>query len=296
MKKFLQFMALPLLQALAVLISVVLFAVWNSIGIILMSPILLILHIFLGGYIFSKIEDKKIRVLSALFTALLLIVSYAIIFIVAQNHMDVMYAAIFISPLGNLLPVGKLEYMSGAYMVAETICSVIPVILTVISAKIFSLEKKKIRNILLIVLAVLCAVSLGTSIKSAVEEGNTVSYYDMNGVEYVDNSDIPYYDRNGTVYYWTYDTAKEDDFSYCGELTDERGNKYDIEKVFVDSEGYIFIDENNEITLRDDVPDTVLTGWNYKDKDGRIYTDLLAVEYDSNGKPFTAMGDEYRDK
>jgi len=296
MKKFLQFMELPLLQVLAVLISCVLFAVGNSIGIILMSPILLILHIFLGGYLFYKIKDKKIRVFSALFTAFLLIASYVIIFIVAQSNMNVMYAAIFISPLGNLLPVAKLEYMSSAYMVAETICSVTPVILTVISAKIFSLEKKKIKTVLLVILAVLCAVSLGTSIKSAVEEGNTTSYYDMNGVEYVDNSDVPYYDRQGTMYYWTYDESKQDDFLYCGELTDERGNIYDIEKVFVDSDGYIFIDENDELEVRDDVPNDVMTGWNYKDKDGRIYTDILSVHYDSEGKPFTAMGDEYRDK
>lgn len=306
---------MPLVQLLAVAVSVVLMFCGAEIGIPFIIPVSLIIYIFLGGFLFSKIESKKIKILSAVFTAVLLALSYTAAFIASKFNSDSAYFIFLISPLSNaaivLFPQSFLNgFDSPFYEITATVLSVIPVVIMVVSAKIFNAKKKQKKKIILIILAVLCVVNFATGIKSMIEMLDDVyigddggiynAYFDVNGVKYEDDTDVPYYDTEGNVYYWTYDESidinSDEYYSYIGELTDEQGKTYDIHKVYVNSNGYIFIDENDEIELRDDLPDGAETDWCYTDKDGNIYASILGVDYMSDGTVFTAFGDEYRNK
>lgn len=316
MKKVIQFLEMPFVQLLTVAVSVVLMFCGSSIGIPFIIPVSLIIYIFLGGFLFSKIESKKIKVSSAIFTAVLLILSYIAAFIASKFNSDSAYFIFLISPLSNaaivLFPQSFLNgFDSPFYEITATILSVIPVVIMVVSAKIFNAKNKKLKKIILIILAVFGVINFGIGIISAIgslddayigdDGGIYTAYFDVNGVKYEDDSEVPYYDTEGNVYYWTYDESidvdSEEYYSYIGELTDEQGKAYDIHKVYVNNEGYIFIDENDELEWREDIPDDVETDWHYKDKDGTIYASILAVDYMSDGTVFTAAGDDdYRNK
>lgn len=315
MKKVLQFLAMPLIIALQIAICCLLFDFGSGVGITFILPIALIIYMFLGGYAVSKIESKKIKISSSVFTAVLLVLSFVILFAVSGYSDSTGFIAPLISPISNGVSVlfvssGIIEYLSLPYMIITTISSVIPVLIILISSKIFNTENKKIKAALLVVMALICVVEIGFGIKGAVslyedscvgEDGQLYNaYYDVNGNKYEDNADVPYYDTQGNVYYWTYDESidpySDENFLYCGELTDEQGNEYDIDKVYVNSDGYIYIDENNELMYRGDIPDDADTDWCYKDKDGNIYSSILGVSYMNDGTPYTGMGNEYRNK
>ncbi len=315
MKKVLQFLAMPLIIALQIAICCLLFAFGNGVGITFILPIALIIYMFLGGYAVSKIESKKIKISSSVFTAVLLVLSFVILFAVSGYSDSTGFIVPLISPISNGVSVlfvssGIIEYLSLPYMIITTIGAVIPVLIILISSKIFNTENKKIKAALLAVMALICVVEIGFGIKGAVslyedsyvgEDGQLYNaYYDVNGNKYDDNADVPYYDTQGNVYYWTYDESidpySDENFLYCGELTDEQGNEYDIDKVYVNSDGYIYIDENDELMYRGDIPDDADTDWCYKDKDGNIYSSILGVSYMNDGTPYTGMGNEYRNK
>ena len=260
MKKVLQFLAMPLIIALQIAICCLLFAFGNGVGITFILPIALIIYMFLGGYAVSKIESKKIKISSSVFTAVLLVLSFVILFAVSGYSDSTGFIVPLISPISNGVSVlfvssGIIEYLSLPYMIITTIGAVIPVLIILISSKIFNTENKKIKAALLAVMALICVVEIGFGIKGAVslyedsyvgEDGQLYNaYYDVNGNKYDDNADVPYYDTQGNVYYWTYDESidpySDENFLYCGELTDEQGNEYDIDKVYVNSDGYIYI-------------------------------------------------------
>ncbi len=315
MKKVLQFLAMPLIIALQIAICCLLFAFGNGVGITFILPIALIIYMFLGGYAVSKIESKKIKISSSVFTAVLLVLSFVILFAVSGYSDSTGFIVPLISPISNGVSVlfvssGIIEYLSLPYMIITTIGAVIPVLIILISSKIFNTENKKIKAALLAVMVLICVVEIGFGIKGAVslyedsyvgEDGQLYNaYYDVNGNKYDDNADVPYYDMQGNVYYWTYDESidpySDENFLYCGELTDEQGNEYDIDKVYVNSDGYIYIDENDELMYRGDIPNDADTDWCYKDKDGNIYSSILGVSYMNDGTPYTGMGNEYRNK
>lgn len=315
MKKVLQFLAMPLIIALQITICCLLFAFGNGAGLTFMIPIALIIYMFLGGYAFSKIESKKIKILSAVFTAALLILSFVILFAVSGYNDSTGFIVPLISPFANsfsymFVNFEIVEYLSLPYMIITAIGSAIPVLIILISSKIFNTENKKIKAALLVVMALICVIEIGFGIKGAVslyedsyvgEDGQLYNaYYDVNGNKYEDNADVPYYDTQGNVYYWTYDESidpySDENFLYCGELTDEQGNEYDIDKVYVNADGYIYIDEKDEMQLREDIPYEVDTEWSYMDKDGNIYASILSVSYMNDGTPYTGMGNEYRNK
>lgn len=315
MKKVLQFLAMPLIIALQITICCLLFAFGNGAGLTFMIPIALIIYMFLGGYAFSKIESKKIKILSAVFTAALLILSFVILFAVSGYNDSIGFIVPLISPFANsfsymFVNFEIVEYLSLPYMIITAIGSAIPVLIILISSKIFNTENKKIKAALLVVMALICVIEIGFGIKGAVslyedsyvgEDGQLYNaYYDVNGNKYEDNADVPYYDTQGNVYYWTYDESidpySDENFLYCGELTDEQGNEYDIDKVYVNADGYIYIDEKDEMQLREDIPYEVDTEWSYMDKDGNIYASILSVSYMNDGTPYTGMGNEYRNK
>lgn len=315
MKKVLQFLEMPLIIALQIAIGCLLFAFGNGAGLTFILPIALIIYMFLGGYAVSKIESKKIKILSAVFTAALLILSFVILFAVSGYSDSTGFIVPLISPLANsfsymFMNFEIVEYLSLPYMIITAIGSAIPVLIILISSKIFNTDNKKIKAGLLVVMALICIVEIGFGIKGAVslyqdsyvgEDGQLYNaYYDVNGNKYEDNADVPYYDTQGNVYYWTYDESidpySDENFLYCGELTDEQGNEYDIDKVYVNADGYIYIDEKDEMQLREDIPYEVDTEWSYMDKDGNIYASILSVSYMNDGTPYTGMGNEYRNK
>lgn len=315
MKKVLQFLEMPLIIALQIAIGCLLFAFGNGAGLTFMIPIALIIYMFLGGYAFSKIESKKIKILSAVFTAALLILSFVILFAVSGYNDSTGFIVPLISPFANsfsymFVNFEIVEYLSLPYMIITAIGSAIPVLIILISSKIFNTENKKIKAALLVVMALICVIEIGFGVRGAVslyedsyvgEDGQLYNaYYDVNGNKYEDNADVPYYDTQGNVYYWTYDESidpySDENFLYCGELTDEQGNEYDIDKVYVNADGYIYIDEKDEMQLREDIPYEVDTEWSYMDKDGNIYASILSVSYMNDGTPYTGMGNEYRNK
>lgn len=253
--------------------------------------------------------------MSAVFTAALLILSFVILFAVSGYNDSTGFIVPLISPFANsfsymFVNFEIVEYLSLPYMIITAIGSAIPVLIILISSKIFNTENKKIKAALLVVMALICVVEIGFGIKGAVslyqdsyvgEDGQLYNaYYDVNGNKYEDNADVPYYDTQGNVYYWTYDESidpySDENFLYCGELTDEQGNEYDIDKVYVNADGYIYIDEKDEMQLREDIPYEVDTEWSYMDKDGNIYASILSVSYMNDGTPYTGMGNEYRNK
>lgn len=315
MKKVLEFLAMPLVIVLQIVICCLLFAFGNGSGLMFILPVALIIYMFVGGFAVSKIDSKKIKISSAVFTAVSLILSFVILFAVSGYNDSTGYIIPLISPLANsfsyiFLNLEIVEYLSLPYMILTAIGSAISVFIILASSKIFNADNKKLKAALLVVMALICAVEIGLGIKGAVsiyedsyigEDGQLYNaYYDVNGNKYEDNADVPYYDTQGKVYYWTYDesidTNLDENFLYCGELTDEQGNEYDLDKIYVNADGYIYIDEKEEIVIRDDIPDNVDTDWCYMDKDGNIYTSILSINYMDDGTPYTGMGNEYRNK
>lgn len=173
MKKVLQFLAMPLIIALQIAIGCLLFAFGNGAGLTFMIPIALIIYMFLGGYAFSKIESKKIKILSAVFTAALLILSFVILFAVSGYNDSTGFIVPLISPFANsfsymFVNFEIVEYLSLPYMIITAIGSAIPVLIILISSKIFNTENKKIKAALLVVMALICVVEIGFGIKGAV--------------------------------------------------------------------------------------------------------------------------------
>lgn len=315
MKKTLQFLTLPFIQLIVFIYGyVTLFILSNDVMLCFASVFSLIVYIFLGGYLFSRIENKKVRIASAIITSVLLILIYSAL-MAAQYFFDtdLTFFALIISPISMNIA-SFIDGFAGLELyVLYGICTVftpIPVLITIISAKVFIAKNKVFKAISIILLCLIC---IGAAIPSVITADGVSEYsylgddgqlynafYDVNGIKYEDNTDVPYYDENGSVYHWTYDesidTELEENFLYCGELTDSNGNTYDLHKVYVNADGYIFIDENDEIDIRDDIPSDVDTDWLYCDSDGNIYASILSINYFSDGTPFTACGDEYRTK
>lgn len=305
-KDICQFLILPVTIISASMISMIAFVFFNSFGLSFVKLISLITYIFLGGVLFSKIENIKIKISSAIITSILLL-CYFVFTLIDSNDTSVL-SSLFIYPLAYSLEALFPKFITDNDILHDcvlTVFSVLPVAIIIISSKIFTLKKKSIKVIMIIILTVICIFVLSDSIKSAVEQSNDTYfdgfnvnryYYDVNGNKYQDNSEVPYYDVDKKVYYWKYDDSKADDMFYCGYFEDELGNEYDINNIYVNSDGYIYIDKNEEMQLRDDLPDDEDTDWCYKDEDGNIYTSILGIDYLDDGTPFTGMGDEYRTK
>lgn len=62
--------------------------------------------------------------------------------------------------------------------------------------------------------------------------------YDRNGVAYSDYRNVKYYDEKGTEYFCVYDDTDEYD---CVAFEDSNGKRYDIDKCFIDENGYFVI-------------------------------------------------------
>lgn len=146
MKKALEFLTMPLIQILVGIIGLVLIEIvaFNKLFWIIFIPLSIVLYAA-SGYIFSKIESKKRKVLSAIVSALVVALAFIAIFISAQLvNTDNFYAIFFISPFGYVSTfltqwIGDYIYESEIliYSVLTLICSLCPVLITVLSAKLF---------------------------------------------------------------------------------------------------------------------------------------------------------------
>lgn len=300
MKKLLSFFAYPVVMILS---SVIFAFCINSYFFYFSIPFELIFIVLIGGFILSKIEDKKIRIASTAFVSVLLAAaSIAVTISLYLENTDAAYGFLVINPLA--LAISQIIYNDSwgneiLGVIYTVVCAFIP-FASLLASKLFKMEKGKIKNICFAVIAVAIVglgvwqgVSSANALKGMKMNGQ-ILYFDVNGNSYEDDTDVPYYDIQGNKYYWTTDGAESDDSLYCGELTDEKGNKHSLDNIYVNTEGYLYFDTNDSITDRSDIPDDVMTDWRYEDKEGNIYTSILSICYDTDGSTYVGMGNEYK--
>lgn len=132
MKKVIDFLALPIMEIL-------LLPLWALCMTTKLRYFFIVVYIaiqiFLGGYIVSKIENKRIRKASAVFTGLLFLAAGIAIYIGTFSNYDDAYSYWFISPI-NLLISSILNFDLTSWIVYTAIAVLKPII-PVISAKIY---------------------------------------------------------------------------------------------------------------------------------------------------------------
>lgn len=312
MKKALKFFAYPLVAVLAVAVNFLLFYISTVGAVSFMLTVSLVFYMFLGGIVLNKINDKKIRNSSLIFTSIVVFIAAVVVFAlhVFQGNDTIEWISILVFPFSVFLRIIFVNFYSDViYCIFLAVGALLPVLISYLASLVFGLEKKKLKYILIALMALCCAgsavggaVNIARIAKDSVyKDGDFYNaYYDINGNKYASNEEVPYYDREGNVYYQTYNHPVEDYsdewFSYVGEITDENGNEYDISDFYVYADGYIFMDNDDTVELRDDIDEFTLTDWAYVDSEGNICGQLIGVSYTSEGEPYFGMGDEYKNK
>lgn len=312
MKKVLKFSAYPLITMLAAAVNAALFALSTVAAVSFMKPISLIIYVFLGGIVLHKINDKKIRNYSLIFTTILVLAG-GIACAVGMDSIgdNAVWAGMIVFPLSTAVT-GLLamdHYLDTLYLIIFVVSSVFPVLISYLASLVFGLKNKKLKSVLIVLMVLLCAGSSVGGITTIIdiakdsiyEDGEFYNaYYDINGNKYASNEEVPYYDRDGKVYYQTYNHPVEEYSDewlfYVGEMTDEQGNEYDVSDFYVYADGYIFMDKDKSVEIRDDMTEDMITDWAYVDKDGNICGPVLGVSYTRDGEPYFGMGDEYKNK
>lgn len=299
MKRNFKYIAYPLTLLLSVALNIIMFVITPMLFISFSGAVSILIYAFLGGYAVSKIDSKRaLAVMLAVMSVIAVVAGVICAKGIDWNSDTWAYYAMLLSPLGATisftLTAGNLEF-SIARAIITGICFIIPIVISYLSALVFRLDKKTAKKVFAIITALLCAALSVRGVYSFVTNLDE-TYYDMNGEKYVYQSDVKYYDKAGNVYTWTYNDDSGEDSLYSGELTDKDGREYDIEKAYVYTDGYIFIDDKDEVEFRDDLPSDVTTDWDYIDKDGNICAKVSSVSYNKKGEPWCVMGDEYRTK
>lgn len=312
MKKALKFLAYPLVVVSAVAVNILLFYISTEGLISFIHTISMIFYMFLGGIVLNKINDKKIRNLSLIFTSIVVFIAAVVVgaLHVIQGNDTIEWISILVFPFSVFLRVILVNFYSDViYCIFLVVGALLPVLISYLASLVFGLEKKKLKYILIALMALCCvgsavggAVNIARIAKDSVyKDGHFYNAcYDINGNKYATGEEVPYYDREGNVYYQTYNHPVEDYsdewFSYVGEMTDENGNEYDISDFYVYADGYIFMDKDDTVEIRDDIDEFTLTDWAYVDSEGNICGQLIGVSYTSEGEPYFGMGDEYKNK
>lgn len=311
MKKVLKFLAYPLTAVLATTVNIVLCILSTEFAVSFIRTVSLIFYIFLGGIVLHKIKDKKIKIYSLIFTAFIMIASgIACLVVMADGSDTAVWASIIAFPFS--IPVASIfkdYYLEAIYMIAFVISTVLPVLTSYIASKIFELKKKPLKAVLIAVMILICissaiqsAVTIFSIAKDAIYKDGEFynAYYDINGNKYESNEEVPYYDKEGNVYYYTYnhpvEEYSEEWYSYVGEMTDKNGKEYNVEDFYVYADGHIFMDKDQAVKMREDLPEDAVTDWTYVDSDGNICGMLMGVSYSSDGEPYFGMGNEYKTK
>lgn len=312
MKKVLKFSAYPLSIMLSAAVNAALLALTAVAAVSFMQAASMLIYMFLSGIVLSKINDKKIKISSLIFTTLLVLVGGIVCAVAMYNGGDTaVWAGMIVFPIstataGALFPE---HFLDTPYLIAFAACSVLPVLISYLSSLVFSMKKKKLKTLLIVFMSLFCiyyvisgVITITDIAKDSIYENGEFynAYYDINGNKYASPEEVPYYDKEGNVYYQTYNHPVEEYsdewYSYSGEMTDENGREYDIHDFYVYADGYIFMDSDDSVQLREDIPDGTITDWEYVDKDGNICGQILCVSYSGDGEPYFGMGDEYKNK
>jgi hypothetical protein len=175
MKKKLQFMSLLFVQ-LIVLIFGFVALVTGGLLINFSLPFALAIYIFLGGFLLSKIDDKKIRINSIVFTTVLLVIINVVLAILSFSNDYSVYYLIAFSPIQvaiwNLFEVSLNSAMLSQCLIVG-IASLIPVGLSVMFSKVIKIKNRKFKKTLLLILILVC---VGFAVRGVV-----------NSVEYISN-------------------------------------------------------------------------------------------------------------
>ncbi len=304
-------MAMPLVNlAFVPAITTLLVMVEMETSISFINPIAIIFYV-LAGFLFSRIDSKKDKIISTIITLVLTIVMGIVIAVVMDEYDMGAYYGLFTMPIS--LAMFSLLGFDLYHTFIIIFLAPISTLISVVSGLVFSIGDKKKRKIgSIIVLAITAIAVIGLVISGIITQHNIkmdsylgddgayyTAYFDMNGNKYESQEDVPYYDRQGNVYHWTYNEENSEDYEddiyeYVGEITDINGKQYSWEIVYIDSDGYLYIDEKDELELRDDLPDDEITDWDYVDKNGMNYGSILVVEYDRDGTPYVGIGNQYR--
>lgn len=151
MKKVKDFMVMPLTQVLVIAIGLIVSFTGSG---FINIPIGIIIYIA-AGWLFSKIDNKKVKIISAVISALLVAAICIAILISAEfSNSDDFYMLLFISPFA--LPATYIvhfiipDYLTASYILTRLIitllCSVCPIFVTALSAKFFDIKNKRIKE------------------------------------------------------------------------------------------------------------------------------------------------------
>lgn len=147
-KKTKDFLVLPLTQVLVMAIGLI--VSFTGAGAWFMNiPIGIIIYIA-AGWLFSKIESKKIKIISAVIAALLVAaVCIAILISAELSNSDDFYMLLFISPFA--IPASYVTLLTDSqilsHLIITLLCSVCPVLVTALSAKFFSKKTIDVNSI-----------------------------------------------------------------------------------------------------------------------------------------------------
>lgn len=117
------------------------------------------------------------------------------------------------------------------------------------------------------------AMVIGSLVKSQMTGEHLVTFYDKMGNEY-DELDITIdmYDRDGNRY------VRENKGLFEVVYIDEKGNELDADKCFIDSDGWMFYDENGTLKIEEDYDWYVCA--RYQDADGNKYFQLGEADFE----------------
>ena len=134
-------------------------------------------------------------------------------------------------------------------------------------------------RLIALVLLISSFITMGAGfIRSGITGELITTYYDLKGNAYGDVYDVPYYDEKGNKY--TY----ESEWFTTGTYTDQDGNKYDGDYVYISEDGYFYYDKNNKLQPYDD-------SYEYYTDGNKIYYSQFPYTYwDENGEMYASGG------
>lgn len=129
-------------------------------------------------------------------------------------------------------------------------------------------------------------VGIGSFIRSSLTDEHLKTYYDKMGNEYHElDTTIDMYDRDGNKYVY-----KIDGLFDPAKYVDEKGNEYDADRCFIDSEGWFVYDYGGSFKLDESYEQYIC--YRFTDGDGNKYYQLgtLTFEMNEDGEIYAYMG------
>ena len=167
MKKALNFLTLPLAQVLVLGIGAVCFYLLSRTGYEFLAFIAMMIYI-LAGWLYSKTEDKKIRIISVICTVALMwcftgIISFLSLSESVNSSGNMLYLVLLGNPVvtnvaNRCIDLIKIE--PAIYATMLSVLSPISVAISVGAGKVFEMKNKKAKIILFIVMAAVCITFL----------------------------------------------------------------------------------------------------------------------------------------